>query len=343
MCWLVNDTGRFSLNLQPCQFCRGHSFPFYISWRCCMRFQTGGLMCKQKPFRSPTEGSFFLPSKNPDQVDCLQLGCRSSSKLFKGHKNPWAQLLFLEEKPRWQMLLCTPPNMCQREQTCLRVVYNAGEEEVSWVGCIKYIFMYTLLWSSLWGYLSTSQTLRKGVTSLSVDIWSFQVCGVPAWPPAAISETHGSTSFLSSPGRHAAYLSFSKQHQDPISWHPNPNQRILSWLFIPILRTEEPRQSVILDNGCKSVLLFGGKQCLGGQTLFAEDAGCCQLQVTTVTAVSVLVFGKQLLKEHYGTKSYLWNLGSRRKSVLKTRLSPGSQAVQFTAIAAVILSYNGSL
>lgn len=127
-----------------------------------MRFQTGGLMCKQKPFRSPTEGSFFLPSKNPDQVDCLQLGCRSRSKLFKGHKNPWAQLLFLEEKPRWQMLLCTPPNMCQREQTCPRVVYNAGEEEVSWVGCIKYIFMYTLLWSSLWGYLSTSQTLRKG-------------------------------------------------------------------------------------------------------------------------------------------------------------------------------------
>ena len=77
--------------------------------------------------------------------------------------------------------------------------------------------------------------------------------------------------------------------------------------------------------------------------MLAEDAGCCQLQVTSVTAVSVLAFGKQLLKEHYGTKSYLWNLGLHRKSVLKTRLSLGSQAVQFTDIAAVILSYNGSL
>lgn len=52
---------------------------------------------------------------------------------------------------------------------------------------------------------------------------------------------------------------------------------------------------------------------------------------------------KTAAEEHYGTKSYLWNLGLHRKSVLKTRLSPGSQAVQFTAIAAVILSYNGSL
>lgn len=30
--------------------------------------------------------------------------------------------------------------------------------------------------------------------------------------------------------------------------------------------------------------------------MLAEDAGCCQLQVTSVTAVSVLALGKQLLK-----------------------------------------------
>lgn len=57
-------------------------------------------MGKQKPLRSPTEGSFFLPSKHPDQVDCLQLGCRSKTELFKGHKNPWAQLLFVKKKKK---------------------------------------------------------------------------------------------------------------------------------------------------------------------------------------------------------------------------------------------------
>lgn len=55
-----------------------------------MHSQTGELVRKQKLFRSPTEGSFFLPSKHPDQVDCLQLGYRSKSNLFKGRKNPWA-------------------------------------------------------------------------------------------------------------------------------------------------------------------------------------------------------------------------------------------------------------
>lgn len=40
--------------------------------------------------------------------------------------------------------------------------------------------------------------------------------------------------------------------------------------------------------------------------------------------VNVLAFGKQLLKECYGTETYLWNLGLHRKSVLKTRLSLGS-------------------
>lgn len=106
---------------------------------------------------------------------------------------------------------------------------------------------------------------------------------------------------------------------------------------------EEPRWSVTLDNGCKSVLSIWMKQCLGGQTLLAEDAEFCQPQLASMPGVSVLAFGKQLLKERYGTESLLWNLGLHRKPVLKTRLSPGSQVVQFTAIAAVILSYNGSL
>lgn len=50
------------------------------------------------------------------------------------------------------------------------------------------------------------------------------------------------------------------------------------------------------------------KQILGGHTLLAGDAECCQLQLDSVPGVSALVFGKQLLKEDYGTKSYLWNL-----------------------------------
>jgi len=105
---------------------------------------------------------------------------------------------------------------------------------------------------------------------------------------------------------------------------------------------EEPRWSVILDNGCRSVLSFRVKQCLGRQTLLAEDTECCQLQQTSAPGVSVLAFGKQLLKEHHGIRSYLWNLGLCRQSVIKTRLSLGSRVVQFTAIAAMILSYNGS-
>jgi len=52
--------------------------------------QTVDLTWKQKPFRPPAEGSSFLPSKHPDQVDCLQLGCTSKTKLFKDRKNPWA-------------------------------------------------------------------------------------------------------------------------------------------------------------------------------------------------------------------------------------------------------------
>lgn len=46
MCRLVNDTGRFSLDLQPHSFCGGCSFPFYILWRCCMCSQTADLIQK---------------------------------------------------------------------------------------------------------------------------------------------------------------------------------------------------------------------------------------------------------------------------------------------------------
>lgn len=72
-------------------------------------------------------------------------------------------------------------------------------------------------------------------------------------------------------------------------------------------------------------------------------AKCCQLQMTSMPSVSVLAFGEQLLKEHCGTKCYLWNLGLHKKSVLETRLSLSSQAVQFTSMATVILIYNGFL
>lgn len=54
-------------------------------------------------------------------------------------------------------------------------------------------------------------------------------------------------------------------------------------------------------------------------------------------------FLQTVLKECYGTRSYLRNLRLYRISVWKTRLSPRSQAVQFTAIAAVILSHSDSL
>lgn len=53
---------------------------------------------------------------------------------------------------------------------------------------------------------------------------------------------------------------------------------------------------------------LGVKQILGGQTLLAGDAEHYQLQLDSVPGVSVLVFGKELLKEDYGSKSYLWNL-----------------------------------
>lgn len=66
---------------------------------------------------------------------------------------------------------------------------------------------------------------------------------------------------------------------------------------------EKPRWNVILDNGCKSILSFRVKQCLAGQTLLPEDAECCQLQLIPMPGVSVLAFGKQLLKEHYGTRA----------------------------------------
>lgn len=71
---------------------------------------------------------------------------------------------------------------------------------------------------------------------------------------------------------------------------------------------EEPWQSVILNSGCKSVLSFEVKQCLEGQILLAADKSC-QVQLA---GVSIPAFGKELLKEHYGTKSYSWNLGLLR-------------------------------
>lgn len=72
---------------------------------------------------------------------------------------------------------------------------------------------------------------------------------------------------------------------------------------------EEPRQSVILNNDCKSVLSFGVKQCLESQILLAAEEYCQVL----LAGVNIPAFGKQLLKEHYGTKSYLWNLGLLRR------------------------------